>query len=434
MSVEGRLAARVGSILSDGTPVRDLIDLDKHEVSTRVLYDPEIYRLELKKIFAKYWIQVAHESEIPNAGDFVTRTIGEDPVIVTRTADGEIAILLNVCAHRAMEVCRADAGNATSFKCAYHGWAYDGTGRLLGAPFEREMYGDWDKSKFGLPKARVATRLGLIFGSFGADTPPLDDYLGDMGWYFDEFFGQIDFEVTGPPKENLLAANWKLAAEQGMGDAYHVLTLHQSARQLGFSPDVSLEGMSREDVRTMGMEGFKICTSEGHYLGGIDRSFTKTYDQTEFTEDYGLPADWSHVIGAVFPNLLITGVAVPIEGGHTHQIMIGSFRPYGPGKLALSFNSVLSKEAPAGLAAQGSQMDSLVFAMIAVDDNEVYPAIQGAAGGVLGQAQTLKYNTLAGPSKPEGWPGPGTAYAGTSRDDTQWNFWLRWLECMTAED
>src|SRR5271155_3556497 len=434
MSVEGRLATRVGPILSDGTPVRDLIDLDNHEVSTRVLYDPEIYRLELKKIFAQAWIQVAHESEIPNPGDFVTRTIGEDPVIVTRTADGEIAILLNVCAHRAMEVCRADAGNAMSFKCAYHGWAYDGTGRLLGAPFEREMYGDWDKSRFGLPKARVATRLGMIFGSFGASTPPLDDYLGEMGWYFDEFFGQIDFEVIGPPKENMLASNWKLAAEQAMGDAYHVLTLHQPARQLGFSPEISPDGLTREDARRVGFDGVTICTSEGHFLGGFDGFFTTLYDPALRGTEYGLPADWSHVITAVFPTLLVTGVAVPIEGGDTHQIMIGSFRPPGPGELVLSFNSVLSKEAPAGLAAQSSRMEGLAFGMIAVDDNETYPAIQRAIGGVLGQAQTLKYNTLAGPSTPEGWPGPGTAYAGPSRDDTQWNFWLRWLECMTAED
>src|SRR5271155_2049016 len=430
MSVEGRLAARVGSILSDGTPVRDLIDLDKHEVSTRVLYDPEIYRLELKKIFAKSWIQVAHESEIPNAGDFVTRTIGEDPVIVTRTADGEIAILLNVCAHRAMEVCRADAGNATSFKCAYHGWAYDGTGRLLGAPFGREMDGDWDKSKVGLPKARGANRPGMIFGSFGASTPPLDDYLGEVGWYLDQFFAETDLEDTGPPKESMLAANWKAAVEQTMGDAYHALTLHESATQLGFIPDQAAD----KDARRAGLDHVKIGTSEGHFLGGFDRSFSPLMDPTERGADYGLPADWSHVITALFPTLLVTGVAVPIEGGHTHQIMIGTFRPYGPGELVLSFNSVLSKTAPEGLAAQSGRMDGLIFGMIAVDDNEAYPSIQRAAGGVIGEAQTLKYNSFSGSNKPEGWPGPGTVYSGLSRDDTQWNFWLKWLECMTAED
>src|SRR5271155_2834347 len=425
MSVEGRLAARVGSILSDGTPVRDLIDLDKHEVSTRVLYDPEIYRLELKKIFAKSWIQVAHESEIPNAGDFVTRTIGEDPVIVTRTADGEISILLNVCAHRAMEVCRADAGNATSFKCAYHGWAYDGTGRLLGAPFEREMYGDWDKSKFGLPKARVATRLGVIFGSFGASTPPLDDYLGDIAWYFDQFFGQTDFEVIGPPLEELMASNWKLAAEQTMGDAYHALTLHASAREVGFL-------RADEDGRNEGLDTVRATSSKGHFVVGYGQAFN--YYEGETDAGYKVPSEWFTMIGALFPATVISGFAVPVDGGRVHQICMGSYLPRGSGGMIQQNLHVLTKNAPEGMAAQARTMGGVGLGVVAVGDYDAWPSIQKAIGGTIGQAQTLKYNTFSGPNPPDGWPGPGTVYAGFSRDDTQWNFWLRWLECMTAED
>src|SRR5271155_5494812 len=108
---ERDLANRVGPILSDGTSVRELIDLDKCEVSMRVLNDPEIHRMELKRIWARSWVALGHVSEIPEAGDFVLRRIGQDPVIVTRTRDGDISGLLNVCAHRGMEVCWADEGN-----------------------------------------------------------------------------------------------------------------------------------------------------------------------------------------------------------------------------------------------------------------------------------------------------------------------------------
>jgi len=69
-------------------------------------------------------------------------TMGEDRVIVTRNAEGEIAVLLNVCSHRGFEVCRADHGNTHSFKCPYHGWAFDTSGNLLGAPLDKEMYGN----------------------------------------------------------------------------------------------------------------------------------------------------------------------------------------------------------------------------------------------------------------------------------------------------
>lgn len=143
MLTEPDLDSQVGPVLSDGTALCDLVDVDRREVAMRVLTDPDVYRLELDRLFARSWIVVAHESEIPNPGDFVSRYIGEDPVIVTRTRTGEIKILLNVCSHQGMGVCRAEMGNATQFRCPYHGWVYDQTGRFLGSPVAKEqMHGD----------------------------------------------------------------------------------------------------------------------------------------------------------------------------------------------------------------------------------------------------------------------------------------------------
>jgi nitrite reductase/ring-hydroxylating ferredoxin subunit len=438
MSIEGKLAARVGPILSDGTPIRDLIDLDKREVSFRVMYDPEIYRLELDRIFAREWLPVAHECEIPEPGDFVTRSMGEDPVIVSRTRDGEIAISLNVCAHRGMRVCRADAGNTETFKCPYHGWVYDGgSGRLRGAPFEQEMYGqDWDKSQFGLARARAATGVGgVIFGSFGATTPPFDEYLGELGWYVDAFFGagHPGFKTTGTPTHYRVASNWKLGSEQAMGDAYHALTLHESASKLGFIPDQAASA----DARKAGLDAVKIFTPEG-YLVGFDRSFSAEYDRglsasSERGAGYGDPADWSHFISGLFPGAIITGLGVPSAEGNTHQLIVGAMTPRGPGHMVISVHSILAADAPAGLAAQSAKMDGLIQSIITIDDGEAYAEVQRAAGGRMGQAQTLKYNAIAGPNAPEGWTGPGDVYAGFARDDAQWNFWLRWLDSMTTE-
>ena len=39
-------------------------------------------------------------------------------------------------------MCRADAGNAASFTCAYHGWTYGNDGRLVGVPYLKEAYTD----------------------------------------------------------------------------------------------------------------------------------------------------------------------------------------------------------------------------------------------------------------------------------------------------
>src|SRR5690606_3621256 len=114
---------RIENRLSDGTLITDLVNRSTREVQLRVHSDREIYDLEMERIFGKTWLLLGHESEIPEAGDFVVRNMGEDSVIVARGDDGKIHVSLNVCPHRGMRVCIADEGNANVHTCIYHGWA-----------------------------------------------------------------------------------------------------------------------------------------------------------------------------------------------------------------------------------------------------------------------------------------------------------------------
>lgn len=75
--------ARVGEGL-----LRDRVRTEEGVVSSSIFNDSEISRLELERIFTRSWLFVAHQSEIPHVGDFVTRSMGEDPVIVWRGQDG----------------------------------------------------------------------------------------------------------------------------------------------------------------------------------------------------------------------------------------------------------------------------------------------------------------------------------------------------------
>jgi len=60
----------------------DLVKTKEGLVSSRVFSDPEINRLEMERIFTRSWLYVAHESEIPQAGDFVTRRwIEQSPLV-----------------------------------------------------------------------------------------------------------------------------------------------------------------------------------------------------------------------------------------------------------------------------------------------------------------------------------------------------------------
>ena len=78
------------------------------------------------------WLYVAHESEIPQPGDFKSLTLAQKAVIVVRGEDGCVRVLFNTCRHRKVAVCHEARGNAKHFVCTYHGWVYDTKGSLIG--------------------------------------------------------------------------------------------------------------------------------------------------------------------------------------------------------------------------------------------------------------------------------------------------------------
>ena len=67
------------------------------------------YEQELEKIFARCWLFVAHESQLPRSGDYLTTSMGEDEVLVVRQKDASIKVFLNACPHRGAPRCRDPA-------------------------------------------------------------------------------------------------------------------------------------------------------------------------------------------------------------------------------------------------------------------------------------------------------------------------------------
>lgn len=78
----------------------DLINEENAQVSTSIFVDEQIYALELERIFNRSWLYLGHATEIPNPGDFVTRRMGDDLVMLIRGDDGKPRAFLNNCRHR----------------------------------------------------------------------------------------------------------------------------------------------------------------------------------------------------------------------------------------------------------------------------------------------------------------------------------------------
>jgi len=220
------MATMIDDQIDYGHLVRD------DRVNGRVYYDPEIFRHEIDRIWHREWVYVAHESEVPETGDYVTRQIGRQPVIVSRDEDGRIHVLLNRCMHRGNTVCQSDGGNAHAFRCAYHGWTYNNRGDLLGVPYAAGYDASFDRNEFALTRVpRAGQHRGLIFASLSPAGPSLAEHLGPALRLIDQF---VDLSPAGEiilrsgVLKHSYRGNWKMALENSV-DGYHPNILHHAA-------------------------------------------------------------------------------------------------------------------------------------------------------------------------------------------------------------
>ena len=96
--------------------LRALVDPDSGIISRQAYVDEAIYQQELEQIFARAWLFIGHESQVPNPGDFVVSRMGAEEVILVRDRrDKRLHVFLNSCRHKGMKVCRYDDGNTLVF-------------------------------------------------------------------------------------------------------------------------------------------------------------------------------------------------------------------------------------------------------------------------------------------------------------------------------
>ncbi|MBV9120380.1 MAG: Rieske 2Fe-2S domain-containing protein, partial [Chloroflexi bacterium] len=213
-----------------------LSELMQADRAHRLVYtDPDVFELEMERIFRSNWLYIGHESEVPAAGDFKTETIARQPLIMTRDEGGQVHVLYNRCRHRGTVIRREQQGNSAVLTCPFHGWTYAPDGRLMNVP-SGESFGfgsTLDQCDFGLvPVGRVDSCCGFVFASLSEDVPSLAEHLGRATHYLEVLTSRAPsgrIQARRPIRSEY-AGNWKHFFDQ---EAFHAPILHASTFAVG---------------------------------------------------------------------------------------------------------------------------------------------------------------------------------------------------------
>lgn len=175
---------------------------------------------EQKSTFTTTWQLVGKTQDLPELNTFFTTRVGEEPIVVTRSAQNQLHAFSNVCRHRAGPVARG-CGKTTFLRCAYHAWVYNLNGSLARTP-EFENVENFDIKEVTLPQWQLKTWGPLIFVSRNP-LMPFEEWIGEIPFVRPEYsLNDIHFLMT---KDYPVESNWKVYVDNYL-EGYHIGPVH----------------------------------------------------------------------------------------------------------------------------------------------------------------------------------------------------------------
>ena len=332
---------------------------DGRRVHRSAYVDSGLFEREMTHVFGGTWVYLAHESQLPEPGDFLVVPIGRRSVIVTRSDDGRIHALLNRCTHRAAELCTADSGRAKRFACPYHGWTFANDGELVAVPFPAPYGDEFDKQSLGLGRfAEVESCAGFVFGALTTPRSTLRDHLGliaDLLTEWTELAPGGEIATVSGARRIQIAGNWKLCWDNA-ADGYHAGFVHKSllrmtAERHGAGKSLSHFGRDPDKGSMLSIDigrGHALLDQRPALAPGRWSHARPVPGREHLVErlrrerEAGLPELLELVPGAgmnisVFPNLFISGN------------LVATLEPVSPGLTNMTSWAVTYPQAPAAV-------------------------------------------------------------------------------------
>jgi benzoate/toluate 1,2-dioxygenase alpha subunit len=378
--------------------VRALVRPDR--VHRDLYLSEELFALEQEHFFANTWNYVGHDSQLPNAGDYIRAGIAGQPLMVVRQSDNSVRVMMNRCAHKGSRLVTAECGNTGKFfRCPYHAWTYKTDGSLLAIPlkngYEGTQLGECEASK-GLTQVKhVRLYRGFIFVKLNDAGPDFDEYFGDSLSSIDNMADRSpegELEIAGGCLRFMHQCNWKMFIEN-LNDTMHPMVAHESSAG---TAKTMWAGKPADAPKPMAIEQFVPFMSDykffedmgvrvfdnGHSFSGVHYSIHSKYSaippyEAAMKAAYG-DERTAQILGLArhntvyYPNLTIKGAIQSIR----------VVKPIAADKTLIESWTFRLKGAPPQLLERTCMYNRLInspFSIVGHDDLQAY---RGAQAGL----------------------------------------------------
>jgi len=259
--------------------VEDLAEPVTYPVEAFV--SPDYARAEADRLWAKVWQHAGRVEEIPEPGDYITYEVGEDSILIVRTATGAIKAYHNVCPHRGRRLIDTPpgenraCGKKKAFVCGFHGWTYNLDGKNTYILDKDDWKGVLDERRTSLYEVKVDAWGGWLFVNMDPNAVSLREYLEPAAGILDPFeFAKMRYKWR---QWVIFDCNWKTAIEAFM-EPYHVAGTHPQLLKYGqyyaYSAAHGLHGVSGFDERDPALKMKQSSTITRAGLGSDARVST----------------------------------------------------------------------------------------------------------------------------------------------------------------
>jgi len=272
--------------------------------------DAAYFRREMEALYAGMWVCAGRTEQVSKPGQYFTRELLGESIIITSNAAGRVNAFYNVCRHRGTRLCTEHQGTfAGSIQCPYHSWTYDLDGRLVGAPHMDEVP-HFRRDEYPLHAVHADVWDGHVFINLSRRPQPLLAQLADLPGKFRSW--RMEDLRLGHRIVYDVQANWKLII-QNYNECLHCPNLHPALNKLSHYLSGENEPLNaaymggRMDLRP----GVNTLSTDGT----CPRAFLPGLSKEEIRRVYYY---------AIFPNMLLSL--------HPDYMMVHTLWPLSPGR------------------------------------------------------------------------------------------------------